>query len=205
MNKLITQNHILLASSLLLIASTHAMADRPAMSERSETFEPEIVDISTTAEDTAELESVPELEEMPELEAVPGIEEMPVLETTTEADEISAVEVEMQHKQAVEEVELEQEIVTDETEAEPVIHVYDHRTETEITGDVIEIQEGDTLPVRVVDFPRRGMTMDKVRNELGEPLEASDAIGEPPITTWTYSDRVVYFEYSSVVHVVATN
>lgn len=77
-------------------------------------------------------------------------------------------------------------------------------TDTQVTGDVIEIQEGETLPVRVLDFPRRGMTMDKVRNELGEPLEISATIGKPPITVWTYGDRVVYFEYSSVVHVVAT-
>jgi len=173
MNKLITQNYILLASSCLLLASTQALADRPAMSEGIETFEPEVVDMSTASEETLELESVPELE-------------------TVETEEISAVEVEMQ-----------QEAVADE--AEPVIHVYDHRTETEITGDVIQMQSGETLPVRVIDFPRRGMTMDKVRNELGEPLEVSDTIGEPPITTWTYSDRAVYFEYSSVVHVVATN
>ena len=186
MNKLITQNYILLVSSCLLLASTQALADRPAMTEGTETFEPEVVDMSTASEETLELESVPELETVPEMV------DMPVPETTVETEEISAVEVEMQ-----------QEPVADE--AEPVIHVYDHRTETEITGDVIELQSGETLPVRVIDFPRRGMTMDKVRNELGEPLEASDTIGEPPITTWTYSDRVVYFEYSSVVHVVATN
>ena len=74
---------------------------------------------------------------------------------------------------------------------------------SEIKGDVIEMQPGETLPFRALDFPRRGMTMEKVKNELGEPLEISDAIGKPPITTWTYKDRVVYFEYSSVVHVVA--
>lgn len=96
-----------------------------------------------------------------------------------------------------------------EMAAEPVSEISDQSSETEmtdtqVTGDVVEIQEGETLPVRVLDFPRRGMTMDKVRNELGEPLEISATIGTPPITIWTYSDRVVYFEYSSVVHVVAT-
>ena len=71
------------------------------------------------------------------------------------------------------------------------------------TGDVLELQEGETLLVNVLDFPRRGMTMEKVQNELGVPNEISDAIGEPPITTWTYADRIVYFEHSHAVHVVA--
>ncbi len=75
----------------------------------------------------------------------------------------------------------------------------------QVTGDALEIQPGETLPVSALDFPRRGMTMEKVKNELGEPLEISDTIGKPPITTWTYNDRVVYFEYSSVVHVVAAD
>lgn len=154
MNKRITQKHIILASSCLLFASTQALADRPAMDERTETFEPEIVDISTT------------IEEIPVFEEVPVLETMP--EPVAEMEDISA-------------------------------------TETEITGDVIELQAGETLPVRLVDFPRRGMTMEKVRNELGQPLAISDTVGKPPITSWTYNDRVVYFEYSSVVHVVAAH
>ena len=78
-------------------------------------------------------------------------------------------------------------------------------TETQVTGDVIELQSNEILPIRVMDFPRRGMTMEKVKNELGEPLEVSDMIGKPPIISWTYNDRVVYFEYSRVVHVVGTH
>ncbi len=154
MNKRITQNHIILASCCLLFASTQTLADRPAMSEHTETFEPEIVDISTT------------IEEIPVFEEEPALETMP--EPVAEMEDISA-------------------------------------TETEITGDVIELQAGETLPVRLVDFPRRGMTMEKVRNELGQPLTISDTVGKPPITSWTYNDRVVYFEYSSVVHVVAAH
>lgn len=72
-----------------------------------------------------------------------------------------------------------------------------------ITGDVIEIQPGETIVINPLDFPRRGMTMDKVQNELGEPLEISPAVGDPPITAWTYNDRVVFFEYSRVIHAVA--
>ena len=76
------------------------------------------------------------------------------------------------------------------------------------TGDVIqlpaeEMHAGETIRIKRLDFPRRGMTMDKVQNEYGQPSFASDSIGQPPITRWTYNDRVVYFEYSTVLHVVA--
>ena len=178
MNKRITLNQIILASSCLLLTSAQALADRPAMDDRAESFEPEIIDIST------EIEAIPVFEE----ELTPETEP----ENIVEIEELSSVETEVQQEQ-----------ISDD--AEPVIHVYDHQTETKITGDVIELQPGDTLPVNIVDFPRRGMTMDKVRNELGQPLEISDTVGKPPITIWTYKDRVVYFEYTSVVHVVAAH
>jgi hypothetical protein len=71
-----------------------------------------------------------------------------------------------------------------------------------VTGDALEIQPGDTISINPLDFPRRGMNMDKVKNELGEPLTKSAAVGDPPITTWGYADRIVYFEYSRVIHVV---
>jgi hypothetical protein len=71
-----------------------------------------------------------------------------------------------------------------------------------VTGDALEMQPGETITINTLDFPRRGMSMDKVKNELGEPLTISDAVGDPPITTWGYADRIVYFEYSKVIHVV---
>ena len=144
----------------------------------------------------ADRPAMDERSESLELEVVeeisPVAEEIPAV--TPETEDMSAVEVEIQQEQET-------------IEAEPVIQVIDFRdnAQTQTSGDVIELQESETLPVRVVDFPRRGMTMDKVRNELGEPLEISDTIGKPPITIWTYEDRVVYFEYSSVVHVVAAH
>ncbi|HED35532.1 MAG TPA: hypothetical protein ENJ08_15150 [Gammaproteobacteria bacterium] len=57
--------------------------------------------------------------------------------------------------------------------------------------------------VHLLDFPVRGMSTDKVKNELGAPTEVLPAIGQPPITRWIYNDRTVYFEYSAVIHVVA--
>jgi hypothetical protein len=72
----------------------------------------------------------------------------------------------------------------------------------QVSGDVLEMQPGDTIVINPLDFPRRGMSMDKVQNELGRPAEISPTVGEPPITSWTYPDRVVYFEGSKVIHVV---
>lgn len=66
-----------------------------------------------------------------------------------------------------------------------------------------EIQPGETIAIKRLDLPRRGASMDKVRAELGEPLSTSGPVGEPPITKWIYSDRVVVFEYRSVIHVVS--
>ncbi len=76
------------------------------------------------------------------------------------------------------------------------------------TGDVIqlpakEIQPGETIKIRLLDQPRRGMSMEKVQQEFGQPMATSDSVGKPPITSWTYNDRIVYFEYSTVLHVVA--
>ncbi|NOQ87652.1 MAG: hypothetical protein GQ550_01905 [Gammaproteobacteria bacterium] len=76
------------------------------------------------------------------------------------------------------------------------------------TGDVVqlpakEMQPGETLKIQLLDYPRRGMSMDRVQQEYGQPMATSESIGQPPITHWTYSDRVVYFEYSTVLHVVA--
>ena len=72
----------------------------------------------------------------------------------------------------------------------------------QVTGDVLELQPGDSIIINPLDFPRRGMSMDKVQNELGRPVEISPSVGEPPITRRIYADRVVFFEYANVIHVV---
>lgn len=81
-------------------------------------------------------------------------------------------------------------------------------TYTRQSGDVIqlppkEMQPGETIKIKLLDYPRRGTSMDKVQQEFGQPMAMSQAVGKPPITHWTYNDRVVYFEYSTVLHVVA--
>ncbi|MFV2004693.1 MAG: hypothetical protein ACC650_05765 [Gammaproteobacteria bacterium] len=80
--------------------------------------------------------------------------------------------------------------------------------ERQQTGDVVmlppkEIQPGETINIKLLDYPRRGMSMDKVKNEYGQPIAVSNSVGKPPITSWSYDDRIVYFEYSTVIHVVA--
>ncbi len=80
--------------------------------------------------------------------------------------------------------------------------------QTRQSGDIVqlpakEMQPGETLKIKLLDFPRRGMSMQQVQQEFGQPMAASEAVGKPPITSWTYPDRIVYFEYSTVLHVVA--
>lgn len=91
-------------------------------------------------------------------------------------------------------------VVVEEAAAEDV--TVEEVVVEQVRGDVLEMQPGDTIVISPVDFPRRGMSMDKVQNELGRPAEISAAVGEPPITSWTYPDRVVFFEHSRVIHVV---
>ena len=71
------------------------------------------------------------------------------------------------------------------------------------TGDAVEIKPGETLGIEHLGFPRRGMSMEQVKDKLGQPVTVDPAVGKPPITRWIYNDRTVYFERSTVIHVVA--
>jgi regulatory protein YycI of two-component signal transduction system YycFG len=82
------------------------------------------------------------------------------------------------------------------------------RTYTQQSGDVLqlpakEMQPGETIKIQLLDYPRRGMSKERVEQEFGQPMAMSEAVGKPPISHWTYNDRIVYFEYSTVLHVVA--
>jgi len=76
-------------------------------------------------------------------------------------------------------------------------------TKVKTSGDVMTMPAKASSRVILLDFPRRGMTTDKVENELGRPVDIVPAVGTPPISRWIYDDRVVFFEGSSVIHVVA--
>ncbi|KRT55937.1 hypothetical protein [endosymbiont of Ridgeia piscesae] len=52
--------------------------------------------------------------------------------------------------------------------------------------------------------PTRGLTMNQVRMQFGEPDYEHPWVGSPPITRWDYPDYSVFFEFEmvliSVVH-----
>jgi len=52
------------------------------------------------------------------------------------------------------------------------------------------------------DMPKRGLSMEKVRAQYGDPLYEAKPVGEPPITRWEYNGYVVYFEYKTVLHTI---
>lgn len=85
-------------------------------------------------------------------------------------------------------------------------------SETTTEGDVLIVEEvegteSEARRVREADFPtpNRGMDMDKVRAEFGEPAQEHPAVGDPPITRWDYGHYSVFFEYDKVLHSVVTD
>ena len=51
-----------------------------------------------------------------------------------------------------------------------------------------------------IEMPHRGMKMNQVLEQFGEPNARKPAVGNPPITEWEYDDFRVYFEYDIVLH-----
>lgn len=64
---------------------------------------------------------------------------------------------------------------------------------------------GHTASDQVQVMPVRGVNMDSVLTEFGEPIQRYDAIGEPPISEWVYDSFRVYFEYEIVLHSIDMN
>lgn len=50
--------------------------------------------------------------------------------------------------------------------------------------------------------PKKGMTMERVKQVFGEPEKTTTPVGNPPISQWVYSGYVVYFEGTHVVNTV---
>lgn len=48
----------------------------------------------------------------------------------------------------------------------------------------------------------RGLSMQSLRSQWGEPSTKRSAVGDPPISRWEYTDYIVYFEYDRVIHAV---
>lgn len=51
-------------------------------------------------------------------------------------------------------------------------------------------------------LPLRGMSMDEVQSQFGDPETRTEPRGEPPISSWHYSEFTVYFESQHVIHSV---
>ena len=102
----------------------------------------------------------------------------------------------------------DQENETESSEAAPSAVEMMMQQQSQQSGDILnlpaeEIRPGETITIKLLDTPRRGASMDSVRQLLGEPVETTDSVGKPPISSWIYHDRIVYFEYSTVLHAVA--
>ncbi len=78
---------------------------------------------------------------------------------------------------------------------------------TTLFADVLLMDSIHESPVNSgegIPRPTRGMNMDQVKRQYGEPSVAHPWIGDPPITRWDYPEYSVFFEYrnvlTSVVH-----
>lgn len=63
----------------------------------------------------------------------------------------------------------------------------------------------DASDQAVADFsqlPQKGSLKSDVLARYGEPQSMSPAVGEPPISRWSYPDMVVFFEYDHVINAV---
>ena len=73
-----------------------------------------------------------------------------------------------------------------------------------VAGDILTIP-GHVPVASKQMMPKRGISMDDVLGQFGEPDQRSGPVGEPPITEWIYGSFRVYFEYQTVLHTVDLN
>lgn len=67
----------------------------------------------------------------------------------------------------------------------------------------IKIPVGNQTPeLQNVSRPNTGMLKASVKQQYGEPLKENPAKGKPPISSWEYTDFIVYFENDHVIHSV---
>ncbi len=64
---------------------------------------------------------------------------------------------------------------------------------------------GHTLNDQVQIMPARGVNMESVLANFGEPVQRHEAVGEPPISEWVYNSFRVYFENEIVLHSIDMN
>ena len=72
---------------------------------------------------------------------------------------------------------------------------------TPLNAEILTIP-GHTPVEQKQMMPRRGVSMEAVLDDFGEPMERFEPIGDPPISQWIYSGFRVYFEFEAVLHAV---
>ena len=73
-----------------------------------------------------------------------------------------------------------------------------------IAGDELVIP-GHVASSEKQVMPKRGISMDDVLSQFGEPDERYGPVGEPPISEWVYGSFRVYFEHEIVFHSIDLN
>lgn len=76
-----------------------------------------------------------------------------------------------------------------------------------VSADVLTIPDTSSQPANSSDGivrPNRGMTMEQVRQEFGDPQQIVEPVGDPPISRWVYDQFTVHFEHKYVIHSVIT-
>ena len=73
-----------------------------------------------------------------------------------------------------------------------------------LAGNELTIPGHDSISQKQV-MPRRGISMEAVLSEFGEPDERYGPVGEPPISEWVYGSFRVYFENEVVLHSIDLN
>ncbi|MBM4196190.1 MAG: hypothetical protein FJ197_03690 [Gammaproteobacteria bacterium] len=69
-------------------------------------------------------------------------------------------------------------------------------------ADTLIIEEMQSARATASERPGRGLSMAQVTSRWGEPAARDAAVGQPPITRWSYPGFIVFFEYDHVVHAV---
>ncbi len=70
------------------------------------------------------------------------------------------------------------------------------RAETIVVNDKVMVRESS------ISRPQRGMRMEQVEREFGQPSTRHPTVGKPPITRWDYPQFSVFFEGDRVIHTV---
>jgi len=74
-----------------------------------------------------------------------------------------------------------------------------------VQGEVLLLDAINNTPLsgpESVAKPSRGQSMNRVREQFGEPTTVYPWVGDPPITRWAYDGFTVYFEEQHVINSV---